>query len=66
MEFRWVAGIALWTLLSGPVFVKVQTFAPSARSRTVSSVPSQGKTNWHSILGDDKSHDGLSPRSKRR
>lgn len=27
MEFRWVAIIALWTILSGPIF------APSAASR---------------------------------
>lgn len=25
MEFRWAAAIALWTMLSGPVFVQVRT-----------------------------------------
>ena len=30
MDFRWAAGIALWTLLSGPVFVGVQQFVPRA------------------------------------
>jgi hypothetical protein len=30
MEFRWAAGIALWTLLSGPVFVGVQQIVPRA------------------------------------
>ncbi len=24
MEFRWVAAIALWTMLSGPIFVQVR------------------------------------------
>jgi len=32
MEFRWVAAITLWTMLSGPVFVCVQGQAPLERS----------------------------------
>ncbi len=31
MQFRWVAGVALWTLLSGPVFNgKSSVFTPSS------------------------------------
>lgn len=38
MDFRWVAGIALWTMLSGPVFVRLQT-APPMPARAVVSAP---------------------------
>jgi hypothetical protein len=31
MQFRWAAAIALWTMLSGPIFVHVQTMAHRAR-----------------------------------
>lgn len=38
MEFRWAAGIALWTLLSGPVFVGVQQYVPRASDTKAQSV----------------------------
>jgi hypothetical protein len=41
MDFRWVAAIALWTMLSGPIFVGLQTSTTPARSRSVVSVPSE-------------------------
>jgi hypothetical protein len=34
MEFRWVALIALWTLLSGPVFDTPSGPAPGPRPQT--------------------------------
>jgi hypothetical protein len=30
MEFRWVAAIALWTMLSGPVFCRLAAVTPQA------------------------------------
>jgi len=51
MDFRWAAGIALWTLLSGPVFVGVQQFvprAPASKASYLAPVPTQtGKTPTH-------------------
>ena len=37
MDFRWVAGIALWTMLSGPVFVRWQTAPPTPAGAVVSA-----------------------------
>ena len=34
MQFRWIAFIALWTLLSGPIFV-----SPSKSSRSTDRAP---------------------------
>jgi hypothetical protein len=39
MDFRWVAGITLWTMLSGPVFVGIQNIAAPSRARTTISAP---------------------------
>jgi hypothetical protein len=41
MDFRWVAAIAVWTMLSGPVFVGLQSSAPVARSRSTVSSPAE-------------------------
>jgi hypothetical protein len=44
MDFRWVAGITLWTMLSGPVFVGVQQFVGRAPAAKVTvSTPASGK-----------------------
>ena len=37
MEFRWAAGMALWTLLSGPVFIELAAIGRSYRKQP--SVP---------------------------
>jgi hypothetical protein len=42
MEFRWAAGIALWTILSGPVFAPL-TGAPSISSKTPKRAVMSGK-----------------------
>jgi hypothetical protein len=39
MDFRWAAGIALWTLLSGPVFVHLQTLVSTAPTSKADSAP---------------------------
>jgi hypothetical protein len=36
MDFRWVAAIALWTLLSGPVLVGLRSSSPARPQATVS------------------------------
>jgi hypothetical protein len=52
MEFRWVAGITLWTILSGPVFVGVQQYAPQ-----VSATKAQtGATNWTKVVRVPSEH----------
>jgi hypothetical protein len=38
MEFRWVAGIALWTILSGPVLVGFQSYVPPGSSSKAQAV----------------------------
>ena len=45
MDFRWVAGITLWTMLSGPVFVGVQQFVSRAPAAKVSVSPTLHKTS---------------------
>lgn len=42
MDFRWAAGIALWTVLSGPLFVGVQQFVPRAPASRIDS----SRTTW--------------------
>ncbi len=46
MEFRWVAGITLWTLLSGPVFVGVQQFVSPSPASKVDSAP----LTWNKVV----------------
>ena len=50
MEFRWVAGITLWTMLSGPVFIHwaeavprpgQATSAPTVRRAPAQPAPSR-------------------------
>jgi hypothetical protein len=45
MEFRWVSLIALWTLLSGPIFSTPSPPQPRERSTatTAQHTPSQGQ-----------------------
>jgi hypothetical protein len=44
MEFRWVALITLWTLLSGPIFGTSTGPASTARKpKAVSSLPAKGQ-----------------------
>lgn len=31
LEFRWIAGLALWTILSGPVFIDLAAVGPAKR-----------------------------------
>jgi hypothetical protein len=38
MEFRWVAVLALWTVLSGPLFVRPTAPAPSPRGASSSTL----------------------------
>lgn len=45
MQFRWVIGIALWTILSGPVFAPPQS-GPRVKSQPAAvkpAVPSHGR-----------------------
>jgi hypothetical protein len=46
MEFRWVAIIALWTMLSGPVFVRLAM--PPAPETSTASLP----TRTHSVSAE--------------
>lgn len=39
MEFRWVAGLALWTILSGPVLVGVQALIPTHKPKAELRLP---------------------------
>ena len=40
LDFRWVAGIALWTMLSGPMFVHLSVSSQVRNhSRAVGTVP---------------------------
>jgi hypothetical protein len=39
MEFRWVAGLALWTILSGPVLVGVQALIPTHKPKAQLRLP---------------------------
>lgn len=32
LEFRWVAALALWTIISGPIFVRLSAVTPPAPS----------------------------------
>ncbi len=41
MEFRWVAIITLWTMLSGPVFAAVSDYEQASRADTHKVRPSQ-------------------------
>jgi hypothetical protein len=36
MQFRWIIAIALWTILSGPVFTRPPKSAPPAQAATAS------------------------------
>jgi hypothetical protein len=40
MDFRWVMGITLWTLLSGPIFSGPRTLPPG-KDRTAAMSPAQ-------------------------
>jgi len=33
MDFRWVAGMAVWTMLSGPIFVELSAIGRAARNQ---------------------------------
>jgi hypothetical protein len=35
MQFRWVSLIALWTILSGPIFGPPTGSSPSAKERSI-------------------------------
>jgi hypothetical protein len=37
MQFRWIIAIALWTILSGPVFTRPPKTTPPAQSAAASS-----------------------------
>ncbi|MBL8797657.1 MAG: hypothetical protein JNM56_27405 [Planctomycetia bacterium] len=39
MEFRWVAGLTLWTVLSGPVLVGVHSMMPLKKTRVELRLP---------------------------
>jgi hypothetical protein len=40
MEFRWVAGLTIWTMLSGPILSQPSPPRPSAvQARTISVPP---------------------------
>jgi hypothetical protein len=43
MDFRWVVAIALWTLLSGPIFAP----APGSSARTRTEVARHAETVSH-------------------
>ncbi|MBY0524534.1 MAG: hypothetical protein K2R98_14110 [Gemmataceae bacterium] len=46
MDFRWVAAITLWTMISGPILAHLQTIVPPTRTSAVSATstaaPAQG------------------------
>jgi hypothetical protein len=42
MDFRWVALIALWTFLSGPIFGAPRSAQPSGKSGVAASQPGKG------------------------
>jgi len=49
MEFRWVAAMTLWTMLSGPVLVQLAAYSPfatrpAARVAAPSRAPAQFPT----------------------
>jgi hypothetical protein len=37
MQFRWIVAIALWTILSGPVFTRPPKTVPPAQAAAASS-----------------------------
>jgi hypothetical protein len=37
MQFRWIVAIALWTILSGPVFTRPPKNTPPAQTAAASS-----------------------------
>jgi hypothetical protein len=37
MQFRWIIAIALWTILSGPVFTRPPKSTPPSQSASASS-----------------------------
>ena len=39
MQFRWVIGIALWTILSGPIFAPPQAKLRSVRAQAEAKQP---------------------------
>jgi hypothetical protein len=44
MEFRWVAAIALWTILSGPIFNGRGTLSTPTRERLSANVVKSAAT----------------------
>jgi len=47
MDFRWVAGITLWTMLSGPIFVGVQQYTHRGQDTKAQS----GEPAWVKGIG---------------
>jgi hypothetical protein len=45
MEFRWVAAIALWTILSGPIFNGRGSLSAPPRERLSAQVAKPAATN---------------------
>ena len=33
IDFRWVAGIAIWTMLSGPIFTTPASYSPPVKKQ---------------------------------
>jgi hypothetical protein len=47
MQFRWVAAIALWTVISAPIFAPPVTAPASLPERTVAGPPPRPSSRAH-------------------
>ncbi len=56
MQFRWVAGITLWTFFSGPAMGPPPALSPPAAARTATAAAERDRTpaNYPAVRQDGK------------